>query len=231
MLNNVTKESIAKTVESFTALTNLDSRLKEMRDFVEKHVYGFGERCFYHMWKLVLDELPDSSDLMEIGVYKGQIIALWRLLKPESRIFGISPLSSYAGNDTPSHPDTDYVKHIKDLHNHLKISSDNTYIFNGLSTDQAMYERVKGMSFNVLYIDGCHERWAVEIDFKWYSPLVKVGGYLVVDDASCNLPIPYGMFPGIKDVSDVTDEWYSDNKESFEEIMVVMHNRVFKRIK
>ena len=44
--------------DSFIQLVNNDELLKKHRDFVEKNAFGFGERSFGWLFKLVIDEMP-----------------------------------------------------------------------------------------------------------------------------------------------------------------------------
>jgi hypothetical protein len=63
----------------FTELTDAISFLKAHRDHVEANGLGFGDRAFHFLWLLILDYLKRQSlpnDLLEIGVYKGQVISL-----------------------------------------------------------------------------------------------------------------------------------------------------------
>src|SRR5881392_1837728 len=53
------------------------------RRYVEEHALGFGDAAFHYMWWLILREvLPTvaSPRLLEIGVFKGQVISLWAVI-------------------------------------------------------------------------------------------------------------------------------------------------------
>ncbi len=62
--------------DKFCEEVNKNAELKELRDFVEQNAFGFGERSFYWMWKLIVDEMPKEFTFLEIGDLKAQTTAL-----------------------------------------------------------------------------------------------------------------------------------------------------------
>ena len=213
--------------ETFTRLVNADPELKAFRDFVEGNndtpvkIFGFGERSFLWMWKLLVDEMPPNFKFLEIGVFRGQVLALIRILSKTASIAGITPLDSTGG-----HWDSDYEADIKLLHETFKLSQPD--IIKGLSTDPDIIEKAKG-TYDIIYIDGGHEYEVAKSDIINYSPFVKVGGYLVIDDCANKYDLPYGYFRGIESVSRAVDEHLPN--EEFKEIFSVVHNRIFQRVK
>ena len=83
---------------------------------------GMGEDCFHWMWKLIVDELPSPFRFMEVGVFKGQVLSLVRLLAHRTNkpavIYGVTMLNRFAGS-RDMHPDCDYAAEIKEMHNHF----------------------------------------------------------------------------------------------------------------
>lgn len=213
--------------ETFTRLVNADHELKAFRDFVEGNndtpvkIFGFGERSFLWMWKLLVDEMPPNFKFLEIGVFRGQVLALIRILSKTASIAGITPLDSTGG-----HWDSDYEADIKLLHETFKLSQPD--IIKGLSTDPDIIEKAKG-TYDIIYIDGGHEYEVAKSDIINYSPFVKVGGYLVIDDCANKYDLPYGYFRGIESVSRAVDQHLPN--EQFKEIFSVVHNRIFQRVK
>lgn len=213
--------------ETFTRLVNADPELKAFRDFVEGNndtpvkIFGFGERSFLWMWKLLVDEMPPDFKFLEIGVFRGQVLALIRILSKTAHITGITPLDSTGG-----HWDSDYEADIKYLHDHFKLSQPD--IIKGLSTDKEIIDTAGG-EYDIIYIDGGHEYEVAKADIINYSPFVKVGGYLVIDDCANKYDLPYGYFRGIESVSRAVDEHLPN--EQFKEIFSVVHNRIFQRVK
>ena len=206
--------------DSFTQAVNNTPKLKAYRDWIESNIFGFGERSFLWMWKLLLDEVPEPK-FLEIGVFRGQIIGLVRMLSPEAEITGITPLNSTGG-----HWESDYKADIKHLHDIFTLKQPE--IIEGLSTDQNVMDQVKDNLYDIVYIDGGHDKPTASHDIKFYSQLVKPGGYLVIDDCCNKYNLPDGYFRGIQPVSEAVDEVLPN--EQFRELFSVVHNRIFQRV-
>jgi hypothetical protein len=215
-------ETHAKIHHHFCDMVNATPSLKEYRDWIEANIFGFGERSFLWMWKLILDTLPPDASLLEIGVFRGQILGLWRMLAPEATITGITPLDS-----TDGHWTSDYAADIKLLHETFGLEQPE--IIKGLSTDPAIQEIASRQQYDVIYVDGGHDFSTAYGDVYTYSSFVKVGGYLVVDDCAHKYNLPDGMFKGIESVSKAVDQLLPN--DYYKEIFSVAHNRVFRRIK
>lgn len=206
--------------EQFTKNVNNIPALKEYRDWIETNIFGFGERSFLWMWKLLVDTQGANFSFLEIGVFRGQILGLIRMLAPFASITGITPLTNEGG-----HWDSDYADDIKNLHDTFKLKQPE--IIKGLSTDTVVV--VQAGMYDIVYIDGGHSYEVAKSDIFIYSSHVKVGGYLVVDDCSHKYNLPDGYFKGIADVSRAVDELLPN--DYYVELFNVMHNRVFKRVK
>lgn len=208
--------------EGFTARVNADPKLKAYRDWIEEKIFGFGERSFLWMWKLLIDDVPEPN-FLEIGVFRGQIIGLIRMLSPSARITGITPLTNAGG-----HWESDYAADIKLLHD--TFSLEQPRIIKGLSTEDAAYSAAETAGpYDIVYIDGGHDYATARHDVYKYSSLVKVGGYLVIDDCAHRYKLPDGYFRGIEPVSKAVDELLPN--DYYTEVFNVMHNRIFKRVK
>lgn len=209
-------------VETFTDIVNATPNLKAYRDWIEEKIFGFGERSFLWMWKLLIDEIPEPN-FLEIGVFRGQILGLIRMLSPGAKITGITPLTSAGG-----HWESDYEADIKLLHETFNLEQ--PAIIKALSTDgEAMEHAGNGAPYDIIYIDGGHDFETARHDVFKYSSLVKVGGYLVIDDCAHKYKLPEGYFRGIEAVSKAVDELLPN--DYYEEVFNVMHNRIFKRVK
>lgn len=198
--------------------TNEVPELKALRDFVEQKAFGFGERSFYWMWKLIVDELPDHFSLLEIGVFRGQTLALVQMLAQLAgktcSVYGVTPLDT-----TDGHWESDYKSDIHFLHNYFALNQPT--IIEGLSTEPEIIEAVKVLkSFDVVYIDGGHTYDVAKSDIIEYAPLAKQ--YLVIDDCCNDLDIPFGMFPGIQSVTDAVRDTI-ETPHSYN----VVHNKVW----
>jgi hypothetical protein len=224
-----TEHSHKNINEKFIERVNSVPELKALRDFVENHVYGFGERSFYWMWWLICKELPEDFKFMEIGVLKGQTLALVETIaqmqgKTAKRI-GVTPLNSEGGVW-----DEDYYTYILNLHKEFKLKTDYK-ILKGLSESPSIIEAAaKEAPLDVLYIDGGHETRHITNDIDNYAHLVRLGGYLVIDDCCNNMPMPFGYFCGIEQVTKIVeDKLPLTGTREWEFIFSVVHNRVYRR--
>lgn len=210
--------------ETFCALVNADPELKAHRDFVQDNIFGFGERSFWWLWILLLSELPENPKLLEIGCLKGATLSLWKQLRPQASVFGVTPLSTAGGVW-----DDDYMAAIKLIHGKFN-NGHIPFLFVGLSEDEKIIVQVKDKTpFDLIYVDGSHTYDGVMNDLVHYSPLVKVGGYLVMDDCCTDFKMPFGYFQGIKEVQDAFDAYMCEHSKDWEFITNVVHLRVLRR--
>lgn len=217
--------------ETFCDLVNNQPDLKAHRDFIEQNIFGFGERSFHWMWNLIVKELPDKFTFLEIGVLKGQVLSLVEILanmhEKTTKRYGITPLNGEGG----VWPDDDYKQHIENIHDAFGLKKDYKLLV-GLSEDPEIIKKASKLKLDVLLVDGGHETRHITSDLTHYAPLVKQGGYLVIDD-SCNIfHMPFGYFQGIQAVSEYVDKILppvTPNPE-WEFIFSVVHNRVYKKL-
>lgn len=216
--------------QRFRAYVDNTPDLKAHRDFSEKHVYGFGERSFHWVWKLIADQMDPRGRFLEVGVYKGQIVSLMRQLLPNAFIVGVTPLSSTSGpnDEFPKFPETDYMQHIKDLHDHFGLDMTNA-ILEGHSQDAAVLQAARDLSpYDAVYIDGCHEYPCVIDDLVNYTPMVKPGGLFIVDDSSNFMQMWNGSFPGIIQVSQAVRD-ITEKDPELTHLLACMHLRVWRK--
>ncbi len=221
---------MAEIVADYTAKVNADPFLKSYRDWIEANAFGFGERCFLWMWKRIVDEMPEDFTFLEIGVFRGQILAIVEYLADkaakDATRYGITPLDSSDG-----HWESDYAADINRVHEQFKIMK-GYQILKGSSTDPAIIATAKKIhGIDIIYIDGGHAYDVVKSDIEHYGPLVKPGGYLVIDDCNNRLDMPDGYFRGIESVSKAVDEVFPPftKNEDWEYIGSVVHNRILRR--
>lgn len=217
--------------ESFAQKVNETPELKSLRDWVEKNIWGFGERSFYWMWNELVTEIPEKFNFLEIGVFRGQILALIKILSTlhnkQSKIIGVSPMSNKGG-----YWESNYFKDVNRIFRENNIKDDYFIYPTDSNNIQTLYS-LKDIQLDLLYIDGAHDYQSVREDIINYTPLLKVGGYLVIDDSANNLHLPNGYFRGHADVSRAVDELLPPfaTNDSFEFQFNVVHNRVWKKIK
>jgi hypothetical protein len=229
MIDELTRP-MAEIVADYTAKVNADPFLKSYRDWIEANAFGFGERCFLWMWKRIIDEMPEDFTFLEIGVFRGQILAIVEYLATRSGKYvdrcGVTPLDSSDG-----HWESDYLSDIMQLHEQFKIH-EHFVLLKGSSTERRIIELARSKpEFDILYIDGGHAYNVVKSDIEHYSPLVKPGGYLVIDDCNNRLDMPDGYFRGIESVSKAVDDVFPPftPNDDWEYIGSVVHNRILRR--
>jgi len=230
----VDSEECAKDIKGrFDMYTCTDLELLFHRLYIENNSYGMGERCFHWLWSLIVREMPTFFRFLEIGVYKGQILSLVKLLASRERKFadvtGVTLLSSFAGDtgEFPKFEDVDYRERIEDLHDRYGLFHPRLIV--GDSTTQKIQAEVRKYGpFDIVYIDGCHEYNYVMKDLLAYGPMVRPGGLLVVDDCSNNLNMPEGFFKGIEPVSRAV-RTVIETDPQWEHLLAVVHNRVWRK--
>lgn len=244
--------------EHFKDLVNQTPILKSHRDYVEEKQAGFGDRSFHYMWYLLLKHLKQKQDdvsLLEIGVFKGQVISLWALVSKEiglnAAITGISPLEGNYPNNSffrnyyfrklmsyiiPSikrdfadgniHIQEDFLGHIKLMFKNSDLDFDQINLIKGYSNDENVVSQVKDKTFDMVYIDGDHSYKVCKEDIDNYAKLIKPNGFLIMDDAS-NLIPGTKFFKGIMEVSKACEEI---DTSVFKNVLNVGHNRVYQKI-
>jgi len=218
--------------DRFTQYVNDDSELSEHRTFIEENHYGMGERCFHWLWRLIVDEMPIFFRFLEVGVYKGQILSLVKLLANRTGrladVTGVTLLSSFSGTgEFPPYPDEDYEKYIVHLHDRFELMQPRLIV--GDSTAQVTQQVAANHGpYDIVYVDGCHEYNYVMKDLLAYPPMVKPGGLLVVDDCSNHLKMPQGFFQGIEPVSQAV-RTIIETDPQWTHLLAVVHNRVWRR--
>ena len=240
--------------KQMTDLTDATPILKRHRDWVEDNKWGFGDRAFHAMWFLMLADLASRQAkplrLLEIGVYKGQVLSLWtmiaRHLNVSAEVTGISPLAgkppvmsilhrlrmvvdrgyredAMVGN---LHEQSNFASDVRKIFGEFGLDPSSMRLVEGLSQDPAVHSQVKDMTFDVVYVDGGHRYEEVSADLRLYAPHVRTGGYLVVDDAGYFLPGTL-FFKGFEPVSRAAEQL---DRKAWKNILNVGHNRVFERI-
>ena len=215
--------------ETFTKYVEENDRLIEHRLWVKSNNFGFGEDSFHWLHKLLVDEMPNDFKFLEIGVFRGQVLSLYKLLADISgkkvKRYGASPMDSSDG-----HWDSDYFADVVTIHQQFNLKKDYT-IYHGSSTDTKIIEKSKSTEqYDILYIDGGHTFDIVQSDLANYPQMIKKGGYLLIDDACNDMNQPWGFFQGIEPVTRAVLEWEkTDIGQEFEFVFNVVHNRLYKR--
>lgn len=236
-----------------TAATWRDPLLAAHRRHIESSNLGFGDAAFHAMWLRLLAAAAErfgAVRALEIGVFKGQVVSLWSALGREHGFdVNISAITPLAGQPLPKrtmwnwlrarldaryrercdngnfYAAEDYEAIIRSLFQRFEVDFDRVTLYRGFSTDAAILSRLSGESFHIIYIDGDHTYAGALHDFTTFGPKVVVGGWLVADDASCELP-GTAFWKGHEAVSRAAE---IIPLLGFENVLNVGHNRVFER--
>lgn len=186
--------------------------LRSHRRYFRSDNRGFGEDAFHAMWFAVLfDRRPKR--LLEIGVYRGQILSLWALIARElgysTEVVGVSPFSS-VGDRVSVYKSIDYQKDVLQHFAHWNLSSPTLH--RTLSTAPAAVDLIRGGEWDIVYVDGNHDYDVVREDLKNAVAGLRPGGIVVADDAALRLkysppPFAFQGHPGPSDgVRDLSEE-------------------------
>lgn len=201
--------------------------IKNHRNFFKKENRGFGEDAFHAMWYYIFF-IFRPTNILEIGVYRGQTLSLFMLIstkfKLNAEIHGISPFSSSGDSVSKYHNNINYYEDV--LNNFKFFYLKYPILHKGLSTDDSMIKIINSKMWDLIYIDGSHEYSVVKNDFDESIKNLKKGGLLILDDSSLYTdfnPPSYASagHPGPSKVASEID------KDFFDEILFVGHNRVF----
>jgi len=209
--------------------------LKSHCDFVSKHFLGYGENAFRYLWALVISQIPNHGKFLEIGVYKGSILALSQLISKQLNTglitYGLTPLDT-TGDKYSMYNNSDFEYDISFLYHGLDLSIENTTIIQGLSTNKLVKTLAKNEGpYDAVYIDGGHNYNTVINDLELCNDILKSQGLLIMDDASSLLNISknHKGFLGHHDVGVAIRDWLDGNK-NYKHLFACGHNRVWKKL-
>jgi predicted O-methyltransferase YrrM len=237
-----------------TQYTRQDPLLSEHRQHIEQNKLGFGDAAFHSMWRCLLTAAASrfgAVRALEIGVFKGQVVSLWSLLARELKLdVQVSAISPLAGQPLPRsalwvrfryqfdrrfrarvdngdfYADEDYEGLVRGLFEHFGLQFDRVTLHRALSTDPALLRTLGAERYHLIYVDGDHTFEGASHDFKHFGPKVIPGGWLVADDAGCDLP-GTAFWKGHEAVSRAVRTLPS---LGFRNVLNVGHNRVFERL-
>lgn len=236
-----------------TEATWADPLLAAHRRYVEQQHLGFGDPAFHSLWARLLDAAAGKFGevrALEIGVYKGQVISLWSLLARVNNLqVQVSALTPLTGQPLPRsklwrwlryrldprfrervdngdfYAAEDYEGIVRDHFRHHGLDFDRVELHRGLSTDPRLLHSLAGRTYHLIYVDGDHTLAGARHDFAIFGPKVVPGGWLVADDAGCDLP-GTAFWKGHTAVSEAARDLPG---LGFTNVLNVGHNRVYQR--
>lgn len=184
------------------------------RKYYKQKRRGFGEDAFHYFWYEYF-AANKPTNILEIGVYRGQSITLFALLAKlnhySCQVVGISPLTS-AGDEFSKYIDLDYEKDIL-LNAACFEVVDSIKLVKSLSMEDSAQKMIASKTWDLVYIDGSHKYEDVMRDLVSSLKYLNPGGILVVSDCymgKCNGLPPYA-FKGHSDVIKATKAFIADN--------------------
>ena len=240
--------------QQLTAATWADPLLAAHRRHVEKEQLGFGDPAFHALWARLLDAAAEKFGevrALEIGVFKGQVISLWSLLARARNLrVQVSALSPLAGQPMPRHGRLvrwlryrldrkfrermdngdfyaveDYERIIRAHFAHHGLEAAAVRFHRGYSTDPVLLAGMSDETYHLVYVDGDHTLAGARHDFATFGPKVVPGGWLIADDAGCDLP-GRTFWKGHAAVSEAVRVLPS---LGFTNVLNVGHNRIYQR--
>jgi hypothetical protein len=155
------------------------------REYFSKDLRGFGEDALHAMWWTLLREFKPKR-LLEIGVYRGQVVTLWGLIAKingfKCEIDGVSPFSA-AGDEVSTYlSGLDYYQDT--LESNLRFNLPEPNFVRGFSTDTEVTKFIEERCWDLIYIDGNHDYEVALADYELCKNSLTDRGLLVLDDSS-----------------------------------------------
>jgi hypothetical protein len=201
------------------------------KQYAEHSIYG--DMGFHYLWNLLVSEAPNRFKFLEIGVFKGQVTSLIGLLADyyykDSIVVGISPFDGTGDKYSQYQQNDKYFQETIDRFNRFTSKNQNLHLIKGLSQDKDVIKRANLYgSYDIIYIDGSHDYENVVSDIDNYSPLLTIGGYLVMDDAATDREMT--AWNGHAEVGQAVRDKLGSNP-NFVHCFAIGHIRLFKRVK
>ncbi len=204
---------------------------RDHRNYFKQGGRGFGEDAFYAMWYFLFRYFRPRA-VLEIGVFRGQIISLWTVLSRELSIpvevHGLSPFEATSDSVTQYPEGIDYHRDV--ILNLRQFEGINLpHLHKAYSTDEEGRRVISSRKWDIIYIDGDHDYNVVKSDFSNCSKQLSLGGLIVLDDASLYVEYHAPVYassghPGPSRVAEEIDD------VMFTEIFSCGHNRVFMKV-
>jgi len=170
-------------------------------------------------WKDIINPTNDPIKVLEIGAYHGANVCCLtktHAIHSDSEIHCVDPWRDY--DQYPEYKDeqrTNYSKFIHNISQLHPIDLNKIYIHRMKSEECA--KRFQDKSFDIIYVDGNHERNFVFEDAMLSHKLIKKGGWIVFDDAHD------------KQVLEAIQMFVNLYRQSSYDEVVIKHSQVYMR--
>jgi hypothetical protein len=135
-------------------------------------------------WKEIIKPTNDPIKVLEIGAYHGANVCCLtktHAIHSDSEIHCVDPWRDY--EQYPEYKDTQNTNYSKFIHNISQLHyTDLNKIHIHRMKSEEYAKRFQDESFDIIYIDGNHEKLFVFEDAMISHKMIKKGGWLVFDD-------------------------------------------------
>jgi predicted O-methyltransferase YrrM len=173
--------------------------MRNLHDLIIKDQYDSGGRCDETKGNVIKDLIIETNAQLcvEIGVFKGASLMYFAeaLEVTKGKVIGIDPYSmGTLRNEIPDKSLNTYIYDVlfkdqvvldKLYDGVLKVINKND-LKNTMSLvrskSEDFYKNLENESIDIIHIDGNHDEEYVTKDIQLYLPLIKKGGYIIMDD-------------------------------------------------
>lgn len=173
--------------------------MRNLHDLIIKDQYDSGGRCNETKGNVIKNLVLETNAQLcvEIGVFKGSSLMYFAeaLEITKGNIIGIDPYSmDTLKNEIPNKSLNNYIYNVlfKDqmvldkLYDELLTVINENNLKDTVSLvrikSEDYFNKLKIESIDILHIDGNHDEEYVSKDIQLYLPLIKKGGYIIMDD-------------------------------------------------
>lgn len=156
----------------------------------------------------LIKELGDNSEktMIEIGSFVGESTVLFA--RSFKKVIAIDP---FLADYDPADP-TSYMFEFKNVYEtYLERTGDHQNIETIVSTSDDAVEKLGGLKYDFIYIDGLHTYNGVKTDIINYLPLVKEGGVIGGHDYTNQIPHLVGVYEAVNQMFGAPDKVFKDN--------------------
>jgi hypothetical protein len=173
MSNNINEYDYSKTTEL-------------VKSYLPKEYKGDVFRLSYS-WQTIIPITNEPIKIMEIGTYHGANVCSYMKTYTQhnkSEIHCVDPYIDYKGyGEYKSKQQSNYSIFLNNISKLEPIDLNKIYIHRGLSED--IVPLFPNESFDIIFIDGNHDKKYVLEDAVLCFKKLKLGGWMVFDDMQC----------------------------------------------
>jgi predicted O-methyltransferase YrrM len=173
--------------------------MKNLHKLITNDQYDIGGLCTEPKGNVIKSLVKDSNAKLcvEIGVFKGSSLLYFAeaLQETGGKVIGIDPYEIESlKNEIPNKQVSHIIYNVlfkeqttlDNLYSNLTQIIEENKLNNVVKLirdkSENYYQNIKSESIDVLHIDGNHDEEYVSKDILNYLPLVKKGGYIIMDD-------------------------------------------------